>query len=236
MEEVELGGLEDDSSDAAFVGLGSEERPPTYGRDMLEHTLQIISRHNENFGMYDLSDPRARAMLHYGRHDQCYPPQAWPYYEDENGWPQFRSKYMSTEEIENVARMQQTTTHINDPYIDDYYHQAYLARKSEGALLKRHFCPTLIRDPSSRTQSKDEPHAYLQVDALGRFPFSSIRRPCPLLDVEQASSPSDNNPKKTSSKSLDEEPMLVARITIEYGLCLLLDVDDNDRLLQFSEQ
>jgi DNA topoisomerase 2-associated protein PAT1 len=145
---------------------------------------------------------------------------------------------MSTEEIENIARMQQAATHSNDPYIDDYYHyhQACLARKSAGARLKQHFCPTLIRDPSSRAHSKDEPHAYLRVDALGRLPFSSIRRPRPLLDVEEASTPSDSIPEKNASKTLDEEPMLAARITIEDGLCHLLDVDDNNRLLQFSQQ
>jgi DNA topoisomerase 2-associated protein PAT1 len=36
---------------------------------------------------------------------------------------------MSTEEIENIARMQQTAPQINGPYIDDYYHQACLAKK-----------------------------------------------------------------------------------------------------------
>ncbi|KAG8069848.1 hypothetical protein GUJ93_ZPchr0006g41641 [Zizania palustris] len=203
-----------------------------------QHTPQIMVRFNANFGMPDLSDPRARAVLHHGRQSQRYTPQGFEHgnMKMENGWPRFRSKYMSTEEIENMAKLQLAATHINDPYIDDYYHQACLARKSEGARLNHHFCPTLIRDPSSRTRGKDEPHAYLQVDALGRLPFSSIRRPRPLLDVEQASAPSDNIPEKSASKPLDQEPMLAARITIEDGLCLLLDVDDIDRLLQFSKQ
>ena len=140
---------------------------------------------------------------------------------------------MSTEELENISRIQHAATHINDPYIDDYYHQACLARRSVDARLKHHFCPTLILDPSSRSRSKDEPHAYLKVDALGRLPFSSIRRPRPLLDVESASTTEDNT---LVSKSLDQEPMLAARITIEDGLSLLLDIDDIDRLLQFSQQ
>ncbi|KQK20827.1 protein PAT1 homolog isoform X2 [Brachypodium distachyon] len=198
---------------------------------------QMRGRFDANFGMPDLSDPRARSMLHHGWQAQRYPPQGFEpgNMRMDNGWPRFRSKYMSTEEIENIARMQQAATHSNDPYIDDYYHQACLARKSAGARLKHHFCPTLIRDPSSRARSKDEPHAYLQVDALGRLPFSSIRRPRPLLDVE-ASTPSDNIPEKSASKTLDQEPMLAARITIEDGLCHLLDVDDINRLLQFSQQ
>jgi len=196
-----------------------------------------MSRFDVNFAMPDLSDPRARSMLQHGRLGQRYPHQGYELnnIRMDNGWPRFRSKYMSTEEIENIARMQQAATQINDPYIDDYYHQACLAKKSAGAQLKHHFCPTLIRDPSSRARSKDEPHAYLQVDALGRLPFSSIRRPRPLLDVEQASAPSDSA-EKSVSKPLDQEPMLAARITIEDGLCLLLDVDDIDRLLQFSQQ
>jgi len=198
---------------------------------------QVMGRFDANFGMPDLSDPRARSFLQHGRLGQRYPHQGYELsnMRTDNGWPRFRSRYMSTGEIENIARMQQAATHINDPYIDDYYHQACLAKKSEGAQLKHHFCPTLIRDPSSRARSKDEPHAYLQVDALGRLPFSSIRRPRPLLDVEQASAPNENT-EKSVSKPLDQEPMLAARITIEDGLCLLLDVDDIDRLLQFSHQ
>jgi DNA topoisomerase 2-associated protein PAT1 len=159
-------------------------------------------RFDANFGMPDLSDPRARSMLHHSMQGQRYSPHGFELsnMRMDNGWPRFRSKYMSTEEIENIARMQQAATHSNDPYIDDYYHyhQACLARKSAGARLKQHFCPTLIRDPSSRAHSKDEPHAYLRVDALGRLPFSSIRRPRPLLDVEEASTPSDSIPEKNA--------------------------------------
>ncbi|KAK1633159.1 hypothetical protein QYE76_007474 [Lolium multiflorum] len=199
---------------------------------------QMMGRFDPNFDMPDLSDPRARSMLHHGRHGPRYPPQGFDLsnMRMDNRWQRFRSRYMSTEEIENIARIQKAATQITDPYIDDYYHQACLATKSAGAQLRHHFCPTLIRDPSSRARSKDEPHAYLQVDALGRLPFSSIRRPRPLLDVEEASEPSDNTTEKSASKSLDQEPMLAARITIEDGLCLLLDVDDIDRLLQFSQQ
>ncbi|KAM0846856.1 hypothetical protein ACQ4PT_055374 [Festuca glaucescens] len=199
---------------------------------------QMRGKFDANFGMPDLSDPRARSMLHHSMQGQRYSPQGFELsnIRMDNGWPRFRSKYMSTEEIENIARMQQAATHSNDPYIDDYYHQACLARKSAGARLKHHFCPTLIRDTSSRAHSKDEPHAYLQVDALGRLPFSSIRRPRPLLDVEEVSTPSNSIPEKNASKTLDQEPMLAARITIEDGLCHLLDVDDINRLLQFSQQ
>ncbi|XVE63217.1 hypothetical protein DITRI_Ditri07aG0001900 [Diplodiscus trichospermus] len=152
------------------------------------------------------------------------------------GWPQFRSKYMSTDEIEGILRMQLAATHSNDPYVDDYYHQACLARKSAGAKLRHHFCPTQLRDLPPRARPNTEPHAFLQVDALGRVPFSSVRRPRPLLEVDPPiSSAVTNNDQKASDMPLEQEPMLAARVTIEDGLCLLLDVDDIDRFLQFNQ-
>ncbi|KAK8651917.1 hypothetical protein V6N13_141492 [Hibiscus sabdariffa] len=36
-------------------------------------------------------------------------------------------------------------------------------------------------------------------------------------------------------RKLEQEPMLAARVTVEDGLCLLLDVDDIDRFLQFNQ-
>lgn len=199
-----------------------------------QHPPQMMNRF-DNFGMAPFSDPRIRSPMHHGRQGNHFPHQGSEFgiMRMGNGRPRFRSRYMSTEELENISRIQHAATHINDPYIDDYYHQACLARRSVDARLKHHFCPTLILDPSSRARSKDEPHAYLKVDALGRLPFSSIRRPRPLLDVEPASTTDDNT---LVSKSLDQEPMLAARITIEDGLSLLLDIDDIDRLLQFSQQ
>ncbi|KAL6347377.1 hypothetical protein AAG906_018471 [Vitis piasezkii] len=118
----------------------------------------------------------------------------------DNGLVQFRSKYMTADEIESILRMQHAATHSNDPYIDDYYHQARLAKN----LLNQAFSSP--------------------VDALGRIAFSSIRRPRPSLNTEQ----------NVTVKPLEQEPMLAARIAIEDGLCLLLDVDDIDRVLQFS--
>ncbi|MCE3051458.1 hypothetical protein HAX54_049890 [Datura stramonium] len=64
------------------------------------------------------------------------------------------------------------------------------------------------------------------VDALGRVAFF-IRRPRPLLEVDPPkSSASGCIEQKMSEKPLEQEPMLAARVTIEDGLCLLLDVDD----------
>ena len=185
-------------------------------------------------GMDELRDPKMRP-LQRGRQNTRFP---W-HGSDDPGWPQFRSKYMSAEEIDSILRIQHAATHSNDPYVDDYYHQACLAKKSSNSNSRprHHFCPTSIRDMPSRTKANFEPHAFLQVDALGRIPFSSIRRPRPLLEVDQPASSGDEilNPK-SAIKPLEQEPMLAARITIEDGVCLLLDVDDIDRLLQFGPQ
>ena len=94
-----------------------------------------------------------------------------------NGWQQFRSKYMTGEEIENIVRIQWAATHGSDPYIDDYYHQAVQAKLAGGTPHgRRHFAPSNPRDMPSHARAAAEPHAFLQVDALGRVPYSSIRR------------------------------------------------------------
>ncbi|KAG6485995.1 protein PAT1 homolog 1-like isoform X1 [Zingiber officinale] len=144
---------------------------------------------------------------------------------------QFRSKYMSGQEIESILKMQHAVTHITDPYLDDYYHQACLAKKSSNLRLKQPFCPTAIKDPPSRSRSNNESH--VQVDGLGRVSFSSVRRPRPLLEVEMPSASGDD--QKPSMKPLEQEPMLAARITVEDCISLLLDVDDIDRVLQNNQ-
>lgn len=184
----------------------------------------------------DVMDQRLKAALR-GRHNrlsqQAVNSTVQRY---DGGWLQFRSKYMSTEEIENIVRMQHAATHSNDPYVDDYYHQACRAKHSAGSRLGHLFCPVNINETFSSARANKEAHAYLKIDALGRLSFSSIRRPRPLLEVDPPSASDDNNTEpRSSSKTLDEEPMLAARITIEDGLCLLLDVDDIDRFLQFNQ-
>ncbi|CAA2971689.1 Hypothetical predicted protein [Olea europaea subsp. europaea] len=83
-----------------------------------------------------------------------------------------------------------------------------------------------------RNSAGSQPH--LHVDSFGRVCFLSIRRPCPLLEVDPLPSACGDGgaEPKLSEKLLEKEPMLEARITIEDGLCLLLDVDDIDPSLQ----
>ncbi|RID57806.1 hypothetical protein BRARA_F01158 [Brassica rapa] len=144
----------------------------------------------------------------------------------------FRSKYMSADEIENMLKIQLAGTLTNDPYVDDYYHQARLAKKPEGEKQKHRFCPNHLRDLPSRARTNNEPHAFLHVDALGRVPFSSVRRPRPLLEMDPKSG---NLEHKDTAKPLEQEPMLAARVIIEEGLYLFLEVDDIDRFLKFNQ-
>ncbi|KAE8677324.1 obg-like ATPase 1-like isoform X1 [Hibiscus syriacus] len=190
----------------------------------------LMNQFEAVLGIGDLRDHRPKSAQK-GRQNPRFSQQGFNI-----GWPQFRAKYMLPDEIEGILRMQLAATHSNDPYVDDYYHQACLARKSAGAKLRHHFFPTHLRDLPPRARANAEPHAFLQVDALGRVPFSSIRRPRPLLEVDPPNSSSvDNNNQKASDMPLEQEPMLAARVTIEDGLCLLLDVDDIDRFLQFNQ-
>ncbi|CAD6333268.1 unnamed protein product [Miscanthus lutarioriparius] len=146
----------------------------------------------------------------------------------------FRSKYMSSEEIESILKMQHSANHSNDPYIDDYYHQACKAKRSVTSQMSN-FCPMSIKDFPSKSRSGVDQHSYLQVDANGGVSFSAIRRPRPLLEADLPGSGDGFYDHKSSKRPLEKEPMLAARITVEDSLRLLLDVDDIDRFLQSSQ-
>ncbi|KAF7030916.1 hypothetical protein CFC21_042348, partial [Triticum aestivum] len=117
----------------------------------------------------------------------------------------------------------------------DYYHQACMAKKGSSSRQKTNFSPTSIKDLPSKSRSSGDQHAYLQVDALGRVSFSSIRRPRSLLEVDNPLSGEGPHDQKSSVRSLEKEPMLAARVTVEDAIGLLLEVDDIDRLLQSSQ-
>ncbi|CAN4096885.1 unnamed protein product [Withania somnifera] len=204
------------------------------------HHMSPSAQMMNNFdmlGLGDLRDQKAKPMPR-GREGLRYSQLGFEVSSQRNvsAWPKFRSKYMTTDELENILRAQLAATHSNDPYVDDYYHQACLEKKSAGAKLKHHFCPNNLMDGSARTLANTDPHPFLQIDALGRVAFSSIHRPRPLLEVDPPkSSVTGCIEQKMSVKPLEQEPMLAARVTIENGFCLLLDVDDIDRFLQFNQ-
>uniref|UniRef100_A0A803M2D9 Uncharacterized protein n=1 Tax=Chenopodium quinoa TaxID=63459 RepID=A0A803M2D9_CHEQI len=242
-----MSGLPHGSHLAANLPHFSPPVPPPYGNLTGVHSQlygshmspspPMLNKFDAMMGLPDLRDQRPKSSQR-NRQNFRYNQQGFDLNGQRNdgGWPVYRSKYMTSDEIENILRMQLAATHSNDPYVDDYYHQACLFKKSASARLKHHFCPTQLRDLPPRARPTDEPHQFLQVEALGRIPFSSIRRPKPLLEVDPLNSTSSGSgEQKVIDKPLEQEPMLAARVTIEDCLCLLLDIDDIDRFLRFNQ-
>ncbi|GMN27412.1 hypothetical protein TIFTF001_001644 [Ficus carica] len=202
-------------------------------QSQLYHT-HPSSSHRAMLGLSDIREQRPKHRSKQNRFSQAGSDTGSQ--KSDSGKLQFRSKHMTSEEIESILKMQHAATHSNDPYIDDYYHQASLAKKASGSRLKHPFCPSHLRELPSRGRNSTDQHSHLSVDALGRLPLSSIRRPRPLLEVDPPSTGSgDGSSEQVSERPLEQEPMLAARITIEDGLCLLLDIDDIDRLLQHGQ-
>ncbi|XVF20927.1 hypothetical protein REPUB_Repub12eG0046000 [Reevesia pubescens] len=192
--------------------------------------------HKMMLGLADHRDQRTKSSQR-NRHSMRFSQQSSDTgsQKSESGLVQFRSKHMTAEEIESILKMQHAATHSNDPYVDDYYHQACLAKRSSGSRAKHHFFPSHLKELHSRSRNSGEQHLHLHVDALGKVPLPSIRRPRPLLEVDPPLGSGDGGSEQKTEKPLEQEPMLAARITVEDGLCLLLDVDDIDRLIQFSQ-
>ncbi|KFK23118.1 hypothetical protein AALP_AAs49591U000400 [Arabis alpina] len=144
---------------------------------------------------------------------------------------QFRSKYMTSEEIESILKMQHSNSHSNDPYVNDYYHQARLVKNSTGSRAKLQFCPSHLKDQQSRSRNSSDQQPQVHVDALGKITLPFISRPRALLEVD---SPPNSADHKGSGKHLEEEPLVAARVTIEDAFGVLIDIVDIDRTLQFN--
>ncbi|KAL1197533.1 PAT1-like protein 1 [Cardamine amara subsp. amara] len=148
---------------------------------------------------------------------------------------QFRSKYMTSEEIESILKMQHSHSHSNDPYVNDYYHQAKLFKKSTGSKAISHFYPAQLKDHQPRSRNSSEQHPQVHVDALGKITLPSVRRPHALLEVDSSPGINDGSgDHKGSGKHLEQEPLVAARVTIEDALGVLIDIVDIDRTLQFT--
>ncbi|RZB98493.1 Protein PAT1-like, partial [Glycine soja] len=193
-------------------GLYSRDHP-----NLLSNMLQQQLHHHSG-----LLSPHLLTQLQPQQHRPHHPGSDASSQKNESGSLQFRSKYMTSDEIESILRMQLAVTHCNDPYVDDYYHPACLAKKM-GAKLKNSFCPTQIKEHPPRVHSNTDSHGFLQVDSLGRVSFLAIRQPRALLEVGP------------SNSALEQEPLFVARVTVEDGLCLLLDVEDIDNFMQCNQ-
>ncbi|XP_009602223.1 protein PAT1 homolog 2 [Nicotiana tabacum] len=192
--------------------------------------------HLSKYGLADFRNPRSKSS-HKGRQSEYSSKQVTDgsNHKRESNVSQFRSKYMTGDEIESILKMQHSATHRNDPYVDDYYHQARLAKKAAESRSMRRFCPN--KEQSSRSRNSTETQPHLHVDAQGRVSFSSIRRPRALLESDPPGLVSNDGSgeQKISEKPLEQEPTFAARITVEDGFYLLLEVDDIDRLLLFTQ-
>ncbi|KAG2239203.1 hypothetical protein Bca4012_023963 [Brassica carinata] len=139
---------------------------------------------------------------------------------------QFRSKHMTSEEIESILKMQHSNSHSSDPYVNDYYHQARLAKKSTAKTL---FCPSHLKEQHhsrSRNSSNSDQQPQVHVDALGKITLPHVSRPRALLEVVDSPPP--------HRKHLEQEPLVAARVTIEDAFGVLIDIVDVDRTLQFN--
>ncbi|KAL0039498.1 hypothetical protein WJX79_010600 [Trebouxia sp. C0005] len=146
------------------------------------------------------------------------------------------SHYMDPEEIDSILRIQWKCLHGGSPYVEDYYYLAYLDKHKQRH--SRLFAPNELRELAPTERTGSDSVSYVKLEGLGKIPFSNIRRPKPLMDVEPAPAPTkpeqgggeeDGEPSKPL-RPLEQEPLLAARIMIEDCMCLLLDVDDIDRM------
>ncbi|KAI3816396.1 hypothetical protein L1987_16090 [Smallanthus sonchifolius] len=198
----------------------------------LYDTLPSHPLHLNKYGSPDTRDQRTKQKSKHGSRISRQGSDSSNQKSDNKCRIQFRSKYMTSEEIESILNMQHAATHSNDPYINDYYHQARLAKNSS----KNRFHPAHLKDSPQRARNGSDSQPHITVDSHGRISFSLIRRPQPLLELDPPSGFGDGGSEpKRSEKPLEQEPMLAARIMIEDGLCVLLDVDDIDRFLQSTQ-
>lgn len=111
------------------------------------------------------------------------------------------------------------------------------------------FQPQQIQEYLERNRSSLVGHAFVSVEGLGKIAYSNIRTPKPLMDLSTeakkgggaggedgaAGAGGGAGAMAASTRSLEQEPMLAARIMMEDCMNLLLDVDDINRLLLAPE-
>ena len=167
------------------------------------------------------------------------------------------SAYMDADEIDTILRIQWrslTAGGGGSNYVEDFYSQAVVEKRGgpSAAFAAARFAPPALRElardektggvpnaPGRAGENGSGGQAYVALEGLGKIPFSNVRRPKPLMDLGFASAAPSSAPSSTlanggdenaSSRPLDKEPALAARLVAEEAACLLLDVDDIDRL------
>ncbi|KAL9252057.1 PAT1 homolog 2-like protein [Drosera capensis] len=185
----------------------------------------VLRKYEAMLGLDDMRDRRPKSS--WGKQNNLFSRHGSDKAREKSLSIKISSKYMTSEEIENIVKLQHTSR-SNDPFVEDYYHQACLAKIESGLRLKKQFYPMHLKDLGSRSRSKADAHGQPSLDSLARLAVSSIRKPG-LLDAD---SPSTGSSDETSgTKRLEQEPFFATRVTIEDSLSLLLDVEDIDRVL-----
>lgn len=139
------------------------------------------------------------------------------------------SQWMDPDEIESILRIQWRSVHIGQPYLEDYYWLAFLHKHAPRN--SRYFFPETLRELAPTERLGGDAVSYVKLEGLGKIAFSSIRRPKPLMEFGAApEGEAGTDADGQSLRPLEKEPLLAARIMIEDCMCLLLDVDDIDRV------
>lgn len=91
---------------------------------------------------------------------------------------------VSGSELEFVLRQQQKGLEPRDPYIDDFYHCAYISRRAKKYLFPPSAVIVSLRlrelgYPDEQRDFSDAPRVF------GRIPSQSVRAPRKLVDMEQ---------------------------------------------------
>ena len=65
--------------------------------------------------------------------------------------------------------------------------QAYLDKHRRRQ--SHHFAPNELRELAPTERTGSDSVSYVKLEGLGKIPFSNIRRPKPLMDVDPATAP-----------------------------------------------
>ncbi|QDZ24405.1 protein PAT1 [Chloropicon primus] len=200
-------------------GNNNERGGGRFGLINKRETQRTVSQQNRGGSNYHHHQPSGRSDGYYSQQQRERPSHHW-----------YNSSIMSKNEIDTLLRIQWAATHAGRPYFEDYYYLAYL--KKDGQL-KGKFSPIEVFAEDAQGNGPKKGIGHLAVEGLGKIPLSNTRRPKPLMDL--SSGGGSGGEKGENQKSLDQEPLLAARVMIEDGLSLLLDVDDVDRILDERE-
>jgi len=143
-------------------------------------------------------------------------------------------KFMSPSEIDKILAFQLQNTHVQNPYSDDYYYHAFMKKYRRGTV---RFSPMSMKELEHQEQSMKAEVKFADLQGLGKIPFSNLRTPRPLIDfLDNESLASAEEEAGVQSiqweyiRSAQRAQAMHARKLIEDSMCLLLEVDDVDRL------